>query len=592
MAKELPLLIVYGWDFPCRRLVREIIDTKTKDGWQVAHVSGGDHEALYEFVNTSDVLVASPPMLLVVRDPEDAPLALLEAHATDTNPATVLLLHVEGTPDGRTKIGQWLKKQPKFTRSFEKPKDYALPKEAAAFAVQEASRLGKKLTSNLAEQLIERVGVDFGVVAFEIEKFVILANVTKTDTITAKIISAGMASLLPAMVGPVIDALAAKKTPLLAKALARVWQTNKSDPTMNVCRFVGESAIKWMQASYLEALPVNEAAREVGVHPYRYEQFILPAARRWGKEGTVRLVADLAAAERALLSGCISPWNVLSTRLLAACVGLKDEGGSRVLVEPVRVEPPPVRVVPSPPVKLLMPTFVLPFEQAHRVPVQPEWWERVQRYIRERNEKKSAKAHHAERGGNPVDEDEMFGKVAEYAVEHWFREVHGLPRVEVDVEVRVRKVGWRPDLIYTEFGGPAVHVKTSYPKDLVLPDKSVTFQWCDEPDKWTHAKAKEWGGCDDIFTHRADPGPGWRAETTSQGDRFAIWGTTSHDDHVVGTWTEVQDGVPTEVLIYFSVPWKFLLETGQLQPPFFLKGYTKGCTRLSDMLAAWNGAHS
>lgn len=333
-----PLLIVYGWDFFCRRIVQQIAETKRGEGWRVTSVAGSDHETLQGLTSMSDLLVSAPHVLAIVTDPEDAPLPLLEAHAEERDPVTVLLLHIDGEPDGRRKFGQWVKKQPK-TRAlfFGTPKPWDLPKEAARFAVAEAAGTpfdspdcgikgfktrphGKKLDMALANALVERAGSDFGVVAFEIEKAVTLANIQGSDTITPEILKATMASLLPVNIGPLIDALAARKKAALAKALARVRQTHKKeDPTMHVCRFLGESVVKWMQAAYLDALPVNEAAREVGINPWRYENIILPAARRWGREGTVRLVSDLAASERAVLNGAVSPWNVLSARLLAAC---------------------------------------------------------------------------------------------------------------------------------------------------------------------------------------------------------------------------------------------------------------------------------
>lgn len=318
VAKHESVLIAYGWEFPCRRFVMGVCRDKRAEGWHVTKVSGTDREALATLMGGSSLLMSSGPTLAVITEPEKVPLTLLESYTASPDPDLVLLLYVEGSLDGRTKFGQWVKKQ-KSSKAFEIPKDYKLPEEAAKFAVTEATRHGKKLDLRLAEQLVERVGTDLGVVTFEIDKFVILANLEKSDSLTPKIINAGMASILPAMVGPVISALGLRQVGVLARALNRVYQSNKDDPTMPVCRFVGESATRWMQASHLDGVSSSEAAEMIGIHSWRYENMILPVARRWGRAGTVRLVKDLAATERALLSGVVSPWNVLSTRLLAAC---------------------------------------------------------------------------------------------------------------------------------------------------------------------------------------------------------------------------------------------------------------------------------
>lgn len=101
--------------------------------------------------------------------------------------------------------------------------------------------------------------------------------------------------------------------------MERLRQTAGSDATMRVARFLGTEVLKWMQAAHLEALPPKAAATELGLHPWYFQDKILPPAKRWGKEGTVRLVADLAATERAVLNGAVNPWMVLTSRLVSAC---------------------------------------------------------------------------------------------------------------------------------------------------------------------------------------------------------------------------------------------------------------------------------
>lgn len=583
-----PLLVVSGdQDLLRRRFVAEVVATQRAAGWEILELDGAVPGAVREALDGD--MFTPRTTLAVVLNPEKVDLDLLVRHQQATDYLTTLLLHIEGEPDGRTKFGKAVKTLwAAVHKGFPVPPDWKAPAVAADFIQAEVKRHGLTLQAALATALVDRCGTDLGTLAFEVEKIGILAQLAGVQEIDAKHVRGGMAPIAAASVFPIVDALAVKNSKKLSKALNALRKTSKDDPTMRVSRLLATNVTRWLQATYLDALPPKAAAEELGVHPWVFETKVLPAAKRWGKQGAIQLVADLAASERAVLSGAVDPWTVLTTRLLWACAGANggDPVGPVVFSVPVPVRSSPVPVV-------TLPEFVLPFDQAIRVPIQDIWVERAQQYLDEcDSKKKDALATRQVRGGNPIEDDELLGKVAEAGVEWYIRTTHGLPEVEIDYEVRLRKVGWRPDLMYSALGLglPDVHVKTSFEKNLGLPDKSITFQWSNEEGQWALDKARSWGGCDDVFTHRSSPDTGWR--THGEDDRFAIWGTSDHPDMVAGTWVDFVDGVPKDLVIYFLVPWKFLLETGQLQSPYRLKGHTKGCTLLRDVLAAWGKRQS
>jgi hypothetical protein len=147
----------------------------------------------------------------------------------------------------------------------------------------------------------------------------LLADARGTAVLDKDVVKGAMASIEEASVGPIIEALAVRSRKRLSRALVRVRKTSRYDPTMRVCRFLGSSVLRWLQAAHLDALPPKAAASELGLNPWYFENKILPPARRWGKAGTIQLASDLAASERAVLNGAVNPWVVLTTRLLAAC---------------------------------------------------------------------------------------------------------------------------------------------------------------------------------------------------------------------------------------------------------------------------------
>ena len=193
---------------------------------------------------------------------------------------------------------------------------------AAGFLIEEAKLHGMSISPALAHALVSRVGADLGMLTFEVEKMALLAAAAGVTEIGTDQIKGGMAPIAEASVAPIAEALATRNVKELSKALARVRKTTAADPTIRISRFLGSSVQRWVQAVHLENLPPAAAAAELKMNPWYFQNKILPAARRWGKEGTVRLATDLAASERALLNGAISPWTVLTARLLAACVGV------------------------------------------------------------------------------------------------------------------------------------------------------------------------------------------------------------------------------------------------------------------------------
>ncbi len=314
-----PLLVASGGqDLLRRRFVSQIRETQRAAGWAILEVDAEVHGAV------QDALDGDPfqprETLAVVINPEKLDLAMLERHHASKDSLTTLFLHIEGEPDGRTKFGKAVKASwSAVHKNFPVPTDWQGTKVATEFVQGEAARLGCQFPSGLAEALVDRAGSDLGVLAFEVEKITMLTKLDGATVVGVPHVRGGMAPIAEASVFPISDALAAKNPRKLLKALAALRKTSRDDPTMRVTRLLGTSVTKWLQAVYLDSLPPKAAAEELGVHPWYFETKILPAAQRWGKVGTIHLVTDLAAAERAVLNGAVDPWIVLCSRLVAAC---------------------------------------------------------------------------------------------------------------------------------------------------------------------------------------------------------------------------------------------------------------------------------
>lgn len=314
-----PVLIISGGqELLRRRFLRKMTTTKEKEGYRLDRIDGSDRVALGDVLGGG--FLVSEKVLAVVDNPGKADLALLQEHAKEKDPQTVLLLYLTGDPDGRTKFGKWANKEMDDNhKRFPLPKTWDAPKVAAQFVVKEALSHGMMMPDDLSRALVQRVGSDLGMLVFEVQKICLLGSAAQVKTLGAEQIKGAMAPIAEASVFPISDALAIRNKTRLVKALMRVRATSKYDPTMQVSRFLGASVHLWIRAVYLDSLPPRAAAEELGLNAWYFETKVLPSAKRWGKVGTVRLASALAASERAVLSGAVSPWNVLSARLLALC---------------------------------------------------------------------------------------------------------------------------------------------------------------------------------------------------------------------------------------------------------------------------------
>jgi hypothetical protein len=260
-----PIYAVSGSQgFLRRRQILVITREQAGNGWRIDHIDGAIKGELRAALSQGGVFFTDQ-ILVVVRNPEKADLKLYEKHLSVVDPDIVLLLNYDGDPKGNTKFGKFLKNLGKYHQAFPVPeKTWDAEKVAVAFCTQEAKKqYDKKMTEILAGALVGRLGVDLGVLSFEIWKMAILSDLDKSDEITNIHARQGIAVITEAGISPVVDALAVRQTRRLFKLLNRVKQTSKKDPTMGVCRLIGKQAVQWLAAADLRdrGIPVADAVR-------------------------------------------------------------------------------------------------------------------------------------------------------------------------------------------------------------------------------------------------------------------------------------------------------------------------------------------
>ena len=82
--------------------------------------------------------------------------------------------------------------------------------------------------------------------------------------------------------------------------------------------FVSRAATEWLHVAALrgENAAEDEILSRTGKHRFLYRESLLPAAKRWGEEGLVTLIRNIASVERSVRSGHLHPWVELECALL------------------------------------------------------------------------------------------------------------------------------------------------------------------------------------------------------------------------------------------------------------------------------------
>lgn len=336
MAAPILFAISGSCDFLRRRQVELTISKQRSNGWDVQVVSGSDFGGFNSAVNRSaSIFDDGRPMLVVVNNPELMTLSALEAYANSSDPALAILVVVDGDPKGNTKFGKFINGlNKKSHQAFPMPdKKWEIPKFAIQFCVDESRRLGKPMTDELASALVKTSGTDLGFLSFEMQKAAIYADSHGADTIGVLDIKATMALINEASFDIIKDALVTKNTKAVIGALDRIRRLSK-DPIMLICGFIesiliGSKIIKdngaipfgWLHLTVMvsKGFTPDHIADEFGINQYRCKNFLLPEVAAWRPHSVIQLLKSTAAARRALVSGQVDPWLVLTTGLINTC---------------------------------------------------------------------------------------------------------------------------------------------------------------------------------------------------------------------------------------------------------------------------------
>lgn len=325
-----PVVVLSGGEGLLRkRQLQKAISASNSSGRVVEYATGKDTDKISEVISSSTGMFFTTKYLLVVDDPEKVdPDLILEHHERGDN-STAIVLNMDGDIKVRSPLGKIVKKLPS---KWVDPFKYPLPKPwkkmevATQFAFNEATRCGVKISQQLVVAMVDAVGTDLGVLAFEIEKAALLAQSQGTDIITPEMLRQTLAPYAETDVLSVVDAVGMRNPKLLGKSLSQVRRTTggaKSGIVMRVIGLLMVNVVKWLHVKCLvdQGKKPSQISTQTGLSDYILTKKIFPVIRKWDQSSLIELLESLTGVERGIRSGWIDPWTVFEAKLFAAISG-------------------------------------------------------------------------------------------------------------------------------------------------------------------------------------------------------------------------------------------------------------------------------
>lgn len=275
----------------------------------------GSSPGLEDLLNPGGFFTSQPDMK-VVTSPEKVPL---EVWKNRLNWEAPVVLYHDGEIRSNTKFHKFATSLGSDWTNFKKPSTWDEEGYATKFCVEEAKQLGKNLTLKLAGSLVKAAGTDLGRLSKELLK---VSHLTGNPDLTVDHLKLSLCPNYEQSVFPTVNAVSLRDHKLFLKESTRLGKHSK-DPTMWLCAVLGKQLLLWLQVEHMASkkTPTEQITAVVGVHAYRLEKEVVPAIKRWKKEGIRNLIRTIANTERSVKDGYPESWNLLQAELMTLILG-------------------------------------------------------------------------------------------------------------------------------------------------------------------------------------------------------------------------------------------------------------------------------
>lgn len=218
---------------------------------------------------------------------------------------------------GGGKLPAWTKElSSRMVEVYPRPKPWEEEKTAIEFVRATAKEKGLKIDPQYAALVVRLVGLDLGVLAFEIQKLEMWLGGGEVQISHIAQLSRDLGK--PRKGEDVVQALGLKSAERLTKSLQRALRGTYGAPPLKLLGLLKVVLHTWMMSSLWlgRGLGGDEVAKKVGMHPYRYKLQVAPYLLHWDTPGIQELMKDLGEVEHGCKTGHIAPRTALESVLL------------------------------------------------------------------------------------------------------------------------------------------------------------------------------------------------------------------------------------------------------------------------------------
>jgi DNA polymerase III delta subunit len=319
--KKPPAVVVIGGTqaYLREREVRNALLVSARNGKAVVQAKD-----LAEAVDAYSAAATFGEASLIVLDAGQAEPSVVEQMISEPAPGSCLLLVVPGALEEKKYPALGLVHAAYQLEHKEPTNKKGRRQLALRFAASEADRLlGEKKTMapKLIEALVNNVGVDLGVLAFEISKMAALARARGKQEIGLEEVRDMIRGSSDLDLSALREALKARNATRVAAEMDKLRRKAADPPVMLLLRSKGgvsDLAMSWLTCALMleQGASEVEIAMRLGQPEWAVSRDVVPAAKRWGKKRLRALLTELSRVDRGVLLGSPNPWAALESALL------------------------------------------------------------------------------------------------------------------------------------------------------------------------------------------------------------------------------------------------------------------------------------
>lgn len=307
--------LVHGSDsYRREKFVRLLSTRKRQEGWSILEADGTDRGLIEKAVSSASMMGGN--ILVVIKTPEKMEPALFDY--CDETTCFVLVSEFDKVPPALESVPASNRK------SFQSPPFYKMEEWAADAVVGFARSRKCHIDGKMAMALVRKVGVDLGILDWEVDKAVRLARTRGLVELGADIIRDSMSPISSSDGSRLLDHLAEKNTVGVVKEL-ELYRLSHEEDTIKICgKVLTPHIMRWLQAAHLDSIGMSPdvAAGRVGMNPWYWGNKVLPAARNWGVSGCGMILGVVARGQEAVFNGSVNPWIVLESGIIRLLISV------------------------------------------------------------------------------------------------------------------------------------------------------------------------------------------------------------------------------------------------------------------------------